>query len=47
AFVSCNPATFARDASILCNNGYNLDWVQVVDQFLWNSHVELVAQFTK
>jgi len=47
AFVSCNPATFARDASILCNNGYNLDWVQVIDQFLWNPHIELVAQFTK
>jgi len=47
AFVSCNPTTFARDASILCNNGYNLDWVQVIDQFLWNPHIELVAQFTK
>ena len=47
AFVSCNPTTFARDAAILCNNGYNLDWVQVVDQFLWNPHIELVAQFTK
>mgnify|MGYP001234777367 CR=1 FL=1 len=47
AFVSCNPTTFARDAAILCNNGYNLDWVQVVDQFLWNQHIELVSQFTK
>jgi len=47
AFVSCNPATFARDARVLCDNGYQLDWVQVVDQFLWNPHVELVAQFTK
>ena len=47
AFVSCNPATFARDAQILFEGGYILDWVQVVDQFLWNSHVELVAQFTK
>jgi 23S rRNA (uracil1939-C5)-methyltransferase len=47
AFVSCNPATFARDARVLCDSGYALDWVQVVDQFLWNPHVELVAQFTK
>ena len=47
AFVSCNPSTFARDASILCNSGYSLDWVQVIDQFLWNPHVELVAKFTK
>lgn len=46
SFVSCNPATFARDAKILINGGYTLDWVQVVDQFRWSSHVELVAQFT-
>jgi len=47
AFVSCNPATFARDARVLVDGGYELDWVQVIDQFLWNPHVELVAQFTK
>tara|TARA_R110002096_G_scaffold57509_2_gene145785 strand:+ start:11777 stop:13009 length:1233 start_codon:yes stop_codon:yes gene_type:complete len=47
AFVSCNPATFARDARVLVDGGYSLDWVQVVDQFLWNPHVELVAQFTR
>jgi 23S rRNA (uracil1939-C5)-methyltransferase len=47
AFVSCNPSTFARDASVLCNSGYSLDWVQVIDQFLWNPHIELVAKFTK
>ncbi len=46
SFVSCNPATFARDAKILINGGYTLDWVQVVDQFRWSAHVELVAQFT-
>lgn len=46
SFVSCNPATFARDAKILIQGGYALDWVQVVDQFRWSSHVELVAQFT-
>lgn len=46
SFISCNPATFARDAKILINGGYTLDWVQVVDQFRWSSHVELVAQFT-
>jgi len=47
AFVSCNPTTFARDAQTLCASDYPLDWVQVVDQFIWNPHVELVAQFTK
>ena len=46
AFVSCNPATFARDAQILIGGGYRLDWVQVVDQFRWSAHSELVAQFT-
>lgn len=46
SFVSCNPATFARDAKILINGGYTLDWVQIVDQFRWSAHVELVAQFT-
>lgn len=45
AYVSCNPVTFARDASILAAAGYELSWVQVVDQFRWSSHVELVASF--
>ena len=43
--VSCNPVTFARDAGILIEGGYYLDWVQVVDQFRWSPHVELVARF--
>ncbi|SEO09594.1 23S rRNA m(5)U-1939 methyltransferase [Salinihabitans flavidus] len=47
AFVSCNPATFARDAAILISSGYTLDWVQVVDQFRWSAHVELAALFTR
>jgi 23S rRNA (uracil1939-C5)-methyltransferase len=47
AAVSCNPATFARDARILVQAGWNLDWVQVVDQFRWSSHVELAARFSR
>ncbi|MBS8224926.1 class I SAM-dependent RNA methyltransferase [Vannielia litorea] len=47
AAVSCNPVTFARDARILAEGGYQLDWVQPVDQFRWSSHVELAAQFTR
>ncbi len=47
AFVSCNPATFARDARILTEAGFTLDWVQVVDQFRWSAHVELAAQLTR
>ena len=45
--VSCNPATFARDARILVDGGYWLDSVRVVDQFTWSHHVELVAAFTR
>jgi 23S rRNA (uracil1939-C5)-methyltransferase len=45
AMVSCNPVTFARDARVLVAAGYRLDWLQVVDQFRWSSHVELVARF--
>lgn len=47
AYVSCNPATFARDARVLVEAGYQLDWVQVVDQFRWSSHVELAARFSR
>lgn len=46
AYVSCNPVSFARDAKVLVNAGFTLDWVQVVDQFRWSAHVELVASFT-
>lgn len=45
AMVSCNPATFARDAKTLIGAGYVLEWVQVVDQFRWSAHVELVGRF--
>ncbi|GGA18026.1 class I SAM-dependent RNA methyltransferase [Neptunicoccus cionae] len=47
AFVSCNPATFARDARTLLDGGFSLEWVQVVDQFLWSGHCELVAHFSR
>ena len=47
AYVSCNPVTFARDAKVLIAAGYRLDWVQVVDQFRWSSHVELAARFSR
>lgn len=47
AYVSCNPATFARDARTLCNGGYLLDWVRPVGQFRWSTHVELAARFSR
>ncbi|HUG45506.1 MAG TPA: class I SAM-dependent RNA methyltransferase [Sphingomicrobium sp.] len=47
AYVSCNPATFARDARILVEGGYALDWVRPVGQFRWSTHTELAACFTR
>lgn len=47
AYVSCNPASFARDAKILVDGGYCLDWVQPVGQFRWSTHVELAARFSR
>ncbi len=47
AFVSCNPATFARDAKVLVDGGYTLEWIQPVGQFRWATHVELVALFSR
>jgi 23S rRNA (uracil1939-C5)-methyltransferase len=45
--VSCNAATFARDARILVDGGYRLVRVTPVDQFLYSAHVELVAKFAR
>ena len=47
AYVSCNPATFARDAEMLVDGGYTLDWVRPVGQFRWSTHVELAACFSR
>lgn len=45
AAVSCNAASFARDARILIDGGYRMCTLTPIDQFLWSSHVELVAIF--
>lgn len=45
--ISCNPATFARDARLICDGGYRLQSLRVVDQFVWSHHVEVVGVFTK
>jgi 23S rRNA (uracil1939-C5)-methyltransferase len=45
--VSCNPATFARDARTLVDGGYDLAAMTIVDQFIWSPHVELVAEFRR
>jgi 23S rRNA (uracil1939-C5)-methyltransferase len=43
--VSCNVATFARDARMLIDGGYRIEGVMPVDQFRHTPHVELVARF--
>ncbi|WGR91041.1 methyltransferase [Bradyrhizobium sp. ISRA443] len=45
--VSCNAATFARDAKILIDGGYRIEGVTPVDQFRHTPHVELVARFAR
>jgi 23S rRNA (uracil1939-C5)-methyltransferase len=45
--VSCNPATFARDAERLVAGGYRLERLWPVAQFRWSTHVELVAAFRR
>jgi 23S rRNA (uracil1939-C5)-methyltransferase len=45
--VSCNAATFARDARILVDGGYKIEGVTPVDQFRHTPHVELVARFAR
>ena len=47
AYVSCNPATFARDAKLLVDGGYKLECVRPVGQFRWSTHVELAAAFSR
>ena len=47
AAVACNAATFARDARILIDGGYQLASVQPIDQFLWSPHIELIALFER
>jgi 23S rRNA (uracil1939-C5)-methyltransferase len=45
--VSCDPATFARDARILVDGGYRLLEVTPIDQFIWSPHVEIAAVFRR
>ena len=46
-YVSCNPATLARDAALLAEKGWQVEKVQPVDMFCWTSGVETVVQLSK
>jgi 23S rRNA (uracil1939-C5)-methyltransferase len=46
-YVSCNPATLARDARVLHGAGYKLAAVTAIDQFLWSARLESVSVFCR
>ena len=46
-YVSCNPATLARDAKILASHGFTIRHVQPVDMFPHTHHVETVVLMTR
>lgn len=46
-YVSCNPATLARDARMIAERGYRAERTQPVDMFGWTGHVECVALLSR
>jgi 23S rRNA (uracil1939-C5)-methyltransferase len=46
-YISCNPASWAKDAAALIAGGYRLAELRPVGQFRWSTHVELASLFLK
>lgn len=46
-YISCNPASWARDAVTLVAGGYRLAGLRAVGQFRWSTHVELASLFVR
>jgi 23S rRNA (uracil1939-C5)-methyltransferase len=46
-YVSCNPSSWARDATMLAEAGFRLTKLRAVGQFRWSTHVELVSYFER
>jgi len=46
-YISCNPASWARDAAVLVAGGYRLAELRPVGQFRWSTHVELASLFVR
>ena len=46
-YISCNPISFSRDATILSEGGYKINQIQLVDQFPWTTHMELIALLSR
>lgn len=46
-YISCNPASWAKDAAVLVSAGYRLERLRPVGQFRWSTHVELASLFVR
>lgn len=46
-YVSCDPATLAKDSHLLVENGYNIQKISIMDMFVHTKHIETMVLFTK